>query len=215
MSGKAKAVARGFTWDDYRTWPADERWEIVDGEAYAMSPAPTLRHQDISREMTLQMGPFFAGRLCALYVTPTDVKLSDHDIVQPDLLVVCEKEKRKPTHIEGAPTLVVEILSPVTALHDRARKLRLYAAHGVREVWLVTPYPSAVEVFVLTGERYSLEAVYGKDETLASVAFPDLKVVLTKVFDFPLEPGEEPPMVKEGRPPPYGKRPVPQTSSVT
>jgi Uma2 family endonuclease len=166
-----------------------------------MSPAPNLRHQSISRELTLQMGPFFAGGACDLFVAPTDVKLSDEDVVQPDLLVVCEKEKRKPTHVEGAPALVVEILSPSTAFFDRAVKLDLYARHGVREVWLVTPYPASVEVFVLAGGRYSLARVFGKEDTLVSQTFPDLRIPLAKVFDFPLEPGEMLLTVRERRAP--------------
>ena len=80
-----------------------------------------------------------------------DSGLSEEDIVQPDLIVVCDANRIKPTHIEGPPTLVIEVLSPSTQAYDRVRKLRLFAASGVQEVWLVTPHPSLVEVLTLDG----------------------------------------------------------------
>ncbi len=123
--------------------------------------------------------------------------------MQPDIVVVCDQDRIKPTHIEGAPTLVVEILSPSTELHDRMRKLPLYAKSGIGEVWLVTPYPWLVEIFQLDGARYLFHGAYSKNDKLRSPTFPKLKVNLSKVFDLPLEPGEEVMMVKESRPP-YG-----------
>jgi len=136
-----------------------------------------------------------------LFVAPVDVRLSEEDVVQPDLVVVCEKEKIRPTHIDGAPTLVIEVLSPSTALLDRTRKVLLYAAAGVKEVWLVTPYPWLAEVFVLDGDSYKLRGAYSREETLQCVTLPRVTVELGPVFDFPLEPGEAVEMVKEGRPP--------------
>jgi len=204
MSEAAMNRTARFTWRDYRTWPADERWEIIGGEAFAMTPAPSTRHQKIVRRLTRLLDAHFAGHTCEAYVAPVDVKLSEEDVVQPDLLVVCEKDRIKPTHIEGAPTLVVEVLSPSTAVFDRVRKLRLYAASGVQEVWLVTPYPHTVEVFALDGDEYRLAGVYGREDSLQSRRFPDLTIDLDSVFDFPIDPGERIEMVKEGRPP-YGR----------
>lgn len=114
---------RSFTWDDYRSWDDKRRWEIVSGEAYDMTPAPTTRHQSALVELTSQFQTYFRGKKCGAFVAPTDVKLSEEDIVQPDLIVVCDRDKIQPTHIAGAPTLIVEILSPATALHDRMRKM--------------------------------------------------------------------------------------------
>lgn len=135
-----------------------------------------------------------------------DVHLSDEDVVQPDLLVVCNPEQIKPTRIDGAPALVVEIVSPSTTTRDRLLKLNLYARTGVKEYWIVTPWPSLVEVLVLEGVRYFVHKVFGKDQTLVSATFPELKIDLTGVFDFPLEPGEEPPVVREPPPPAYQAR---------
>jgi Uma2 family endonuclease len=125
------------------------------------------------------------------------VKLSETDVVQPDILVVCDLGQIRTTHIEGAPALVIEILSPDSTRHDRARKPILYAKAGVKEFWIVTPWPSLAEVFVLDGESYRMQAAFGKDDELRSVVFPDLRIDLRDVFDFPLEREEQPRVVKE------------------
>ncbi len=193
-----------FTWDDYKSWNDGKRWAIIAGEAFAMSPAPSLRHQSISIELAAQFQDYFRGKTCKVFPAPTDVKLSEEDVVQPDLLVVCDKNQMKGTHIEGPPTLVVEILSPSTEQFDRTRKLQLYARSGVKEVWLITPYPWLAEVFVLDGETYRLLGAYQEDEILESRTFPDLTIALAEIFDYPIDPSERIEMVKEGRPP-YGK----------
>jgi len=190
-----------FTWSDYRAWPDDERWEIVGGEAYDMSPAPLTRHQLIVSEIHLQVATFLKGHKCKALVAPIDVKLSDEDIVQPDLLVVCDPAQIQRTHIEGAPALVVEVLYESSLFHDRVRKMGLYARFGVREYWIVTPYPHLIEVYELADDAYKLRGGYTKGDKLVSPSFPELTLDLDRVFDFPLAPGEAVKMVKEGRPP--------------
>ena len=197
MSATSTAQNLPFTWDDYRSWGDEQRWEILDGEAYAMSPAPTTRHQYVHREIFSALCAHFRGRKCSAFSSPIDVKLSDVDVVQPDIVVVCRPEQIKRTHVEGAPTLVVEILSPSTAQRDRGVKMDAYAEAGVREVWLVTPWPPCVEVFVLDGPTYRRHAAFLETQTLKSPTFPELAVELAPAFDFPLEPGEEPPVVRE------------------
>jgi Uma2 family endonuclease len=203
MSESTANPRRRYTWADYQAWPDDERWEIIGGEAYLMSPSPTSRHQLILRELCRQLANHFKGKTCHLLVSPMDVVLSDEDIVQPDLLVVCNPSQIKRTHIEGAPTLVAEILSDSSTSRDRLLKLNLYARAGVKEYWIVTPWPSLVEVLLLEGTRYVVHKVFGKDDTLTSPTFPDMSVTLKDVFDFPLEPGEEPPVAKEPPAPKY------------
>jgi len=191
------------TWTEYQTWSDDQRWEIIGGTAYMMSPAPTWRHQGIIGELLRQMQPFFHGKKCQIGLSPLDVRLSEEDVVQPDLLVICDPNQIKRTHVEGAPTLVIEILSPSSASRDRLLKLNLYARAGVKEYWIVTPYPSLVEVFVLEGGRYVVHHVFGNEDTLTSPTFLELKISLAEVFNFPLEPGEEPPIVAEPPAPQY------------
>ena len=194
-----------FSWDDYRSWDDGTQWQIIDGEAFAMTPAPMPRHQRIQQEIGWHLENYFRERPCDVFPAPTDVKLSERDVVQPDLSVVCDPDQVKRTHIEGPPTLVVEIISPSTVTLDRVRKMNLYDKAGVKEVWLVTPYPWLAEVFVLDGGSYRLAAAYEKDGLLESVTFPGLTVALTEVFTYPIDPSEKVDMVKEGRPP-YGSR---------
>ncbi|MBN1671050.1 MAG: Uma2 family endonuclease [Kiritimatiellae bacterium] len=189
-----------YTWSDYRRWPRDERWEIVAGESYAMTPAPSTRHQQVVGEVFAQLHGHFAGKSCRAFVSPMDVRLTEQDVVQPDVLVVCAPDRVRRSHIEGAPTLVVEVVSPSSALHDHVRKMALYARAGVQEVWLVTPYPWLAEVFALDGATYRLAGSYTKEDTLESPTFPDLRIELAAVFDFRIEPGEEISLIKEGRP---------------
>jgi len=194
-----------FTWENYQAWPNDERWELIDGHPYAMSPAPGLFHQVLVTTLSRSLGNYFVDKECMLLLAPTDVKLSDCDVVQPDLLVVCDRSKLRPTHVEGAPDLLVEILSPSTAGYDRGTKLALYAKHGVREYWLVTPYPSVLEVLVLDGESYRVHKVYRSQHTLRSPSFPGLELPLERVFDFPIPPEEIIDEVRES-PGPYAAR---------
>lgn len=205
MSTASAKKKERFTWDDYRTWPDDERWEIIGGEAFAMSPAPATRHQLLVARLTSAFEVFLRGKKCQVYPSPVDLKLSDEDVVQPDLLVVCEQEKVKPTHIEGPPTLVIEILSPSTELMDRGRKLDLYAASGVKEVWLVAPYPSLIEIFVLDGGDYRRAHAFTREQEFSCPSFPDLRLGLDSLFDLPVAPEEKIRVVREGRPP-YGAK---------
>lgn len=191
-----------YTWADYQSWNDDKRWEIIGGEAFMMG-SPSSRHQRIVIEMCRQMANYYKGKSCQLFVSPMDVKLSEEDTVQPDLLIVCNPAQITRTHIEGPPTLAVEITSPSSTTRDRLLKLNLYARHGVKEYWIVTPWPSLVEVLLLEGGRYVVHHVFDKNDTLISPTFPGLQVRLADVFDFPLEPGEEPPVVHEPPAPLY------------
>ena len=203
MTEQALADDYHYTWDDYRTWPDDTRWEIIGGAAYAMSPAPLIRHQWIQQKLSYLLGSYFADKKCNVFPAPTDVKLTEEDIVQPDLLVVCDNNKIKRTHIEGAPTLVIEILSPSSVTYDRVHKMQLYAKSKVKEVWLITPYPWLAEVYALDGNGYRLSNSYEKTDILKSEIFSDLEIKLEKIFDFHIDKEEQISIVKEGKPP-YG-----------
>jgi Uma2 family endonuclease len=195
--GEPAQKIKHVTWNDYRHLPDEPRVEIIGGEMFNMSPAPSMRHQSIAGEMFFQLKGFFNGKPCRPFVAPADVKLSDVDVVQPDLMVVCDPDQIKETHVEGAPALVVEILSPSTHSHDRKRKMELYARSGVKEVWLVSPRPASIEVFLLDGATYRFVGIYEIADAFKSPGFPELKLDLEAVFDFPLEPGEPVYVVKE------------------
>jgi len=147
--------------------------------------------------MYSQLLPRFQGKPCSVFFAPLDVKLDDENCVEPDLFIVCDQRQIKRTHVEGAPKLVVEIISDSSVMRDRVRKMRLYARFGVAEVWLVTPWPSIVEVFLLDGMTYRVAGAYRKEDAFVSPTFPDLSLDLSRVFDFPPEPGDAIEVVKE------------------
>jgi Uma2 family endonuclease len=195
--------ADGYTWADVQSWPEDERWEIIGGVAYAMT-APTTWHQWLIGRLSDHIGRHLEGRECVRYMSPIGVKLSESDVVEPDVVVVCDRSQIKATHIEGAPALVIEVLSPSTMKHDRSRKMELYARNGVREYWVVQVYPACIEVLILDGASYRIAAVYEATETLTSPTLAGLEIDLKQVYDFPNEsPGIQ--LIKED-PAPYGSQ---------
>jgi Uma2 family endonuclease len=162
----AKRDAAYHTYADYLTWPEDVRYELIDGAAYLMAPAPTLDHQDIAGEIYFQLRRALAGKPCRAFIAPVDVRLpkaGEEDelvdtVVQPDVLVVCDRAKLDRRGVRGAPDLVVEVLSPSTASHDHVLKRRVYERAGVKEYWLVHPADRIVTIYRL------LDGEYGKPE---------------------------------------------------
>ena len=183
MGSTAKRHGAKFTFSDYRTWPDDERWEIINGEAYAMTPAPTLKHQKVVGNFHLKLAGFFSGKACTVFIAPTDVVLDETNVVQPDLLVVCDRSKLTDANIQGSPDLVVEVLSPSTSLKDKREKKALYERFGVREYLLVYPEDALVERFTLADGRYFQADILNWDETLTCSIFPELELNLWEVFD--------------------------------
>ncbi|MEX2445132.1 MAG: Uma2 family endonuclease [Alkalispirochaeta sp.] len=178
-----------YSWTDYLAWPEGERYELIDGVAYAMSPAPRRRHQETSRAIFRQMDSSLAGKPCQVYFAPFDVKLSaDEDdevptVVQPDITVTCDRAKLTEQGMTGPPDLVVEIVSPESGLIDRRRKFALYERFGVSEYWIVDQDEQVVEVYRLdNGGWYRRSGVFGPEDTVAAAAVPDLVVSLAEVF---------------------------------
>jgi len=172
-----------YTVQEYMTWNDDKRWELIDGVAYDMTPAPNIKHQTILGNLTHILGNHLQGKSCALFFAPTDVVLSEHDVVQPDLLVVCDREKITDACIQGAPDVVVEILSPATGRKDRREKRVLYERFGVREYIVLDPLNETVERLVLSDGRYGQPDVFGWDETMTFHVFPELELKLWEVFE--------------------------------
>ena len=145
------------TYGDYRSWPEDVRYELIDGVAYEVSPAPTLPHQDIAGGIYAQLIGKLGKGTCRAYIAPVDVCLpkgaeADEQIdtvVQPDVLVVCDAGKLSERGVRGAPDFVVEVSSPSTAGHDHVLKRRVYERAGVREYWLVHPVDRVVTIYRL------------------------------------------------------------------
>jgi Uma2 family endonuclease len=153
------------TYADYLAWPEDVRYELIDGRAHLMAPAPTLEHQDIAGEIYFQLRHALEGKPCRAFIAPVDVRLpkgedldeEDEEIdtvVQPDVLVVCDAGKLDRRGVRGAPDFVVEVLSPASASHDYLQKRHAYERAGVREYWLVHPTDRMLTAFCLVDGRY-------------------------------------------------------------
>jgi Uma2 family endonuclease len=170
------------TYRDYRTWPGDVRYELIDGTAYLMAPAPTRVHQEYVLEIARQVANALEGKNCRPYIAPFDVRLprsNEEDeqidtVVQPDLLVVCDPSKLDERGMRGAPDWVVEVLSPSTASHDQTLKLSAYERAGVPEVWLVHPTDRLVTVYLLEGSVYGRPTIH---ETVGELAVSTLSAI--------------------------------------
>jgi Uma2 family endonuclease len=177
-----------FSWQEYIAWPTEERFELIEGEPYAMSPDPRRRHQEISGEMFRQAANILHRGGRTIFPAPFDVKLSSDEeddaptVVQPDLTVCCDPEKLTEQGMTGPPDLVVEIVSPESGIADRRRKFAVYESYGVREYWIVDQDEELVEVYLHKEGRFSRAAVYAKDEDIASAVVPELTIELCDVF---------------------------------
>ena len=181
-----------FTYGQYCQWDDGERWELIDGVPYNMSPAPVRRHQGILMRVSLIVGNFLAGKPCQVYFAPFDVRLpdlSDQDdsdvltVVQPDLVVICDEKKLDDRGCRGAPDLVVEILSPSTSRKDIGVKFSLYERHGVREYWIIHPAEESLMVFTIGEDgKYGRPQGYGRGDLAASTVLEGLELNLEEVF---------------------------------
>lgn len=168
-----------FTYRDYRSWPDEERWELIHGIAYEMA-GPSRAHQAVVTEVTRRIGNFLDGKPCQVYVAPFDVLLPLSDemddkvntVVQPDVVVFCDPSKLTPSGARGAPDLCVEVLSPWNLRHDLDRKYHLYEKVGVREYWVVDPLGRCITIYTRSG------ATFGAGDYL-----PDDKPVKSTVLE--------------------------------
>ncbi|MGD9870585.1 MAG: Uma2 family endonuclease [Thauera sp.] len=172
--GLALRKEKHYTYADYLTWPDDARYELIDGEAFLMAPAPLIEHQEVAGDVYHQLRNQLDGKPCRPYIAPVDVRLPRKEetddaidtVVQPDVLVVCDPSKIDRRGVRGAPEWLLEVLSPSTAAHDQIAKRRTYERAGVREYWLVHPGDRTLTVYVLDNGQYGRPDIYElKDET--------------------------------------------------
>ncbi len=180
-----------YTYADYLSFDGDERMEIINGEIVMMA-SPSTTHQRISRELFKQLVNFLDGKPCEAFSAPYDVRLFERNgdepndvdtVVQPDILVVCDKSKIDDKGVKGAPDLVIEILSPSTQGHDSFIKLNLYQQAGVREYWIVDPETKTVKVFLLDNEgAYHTAKAYKQTDIAKVNALNGCFIELSKIF---------------------------------
>lgn len=180
-----------FTYKDYLGWEDGERWELIHGRPYNMTPAPSPRHQELSSELLRQFANYLLDKPCKVYGAPFDVRLPENDehdediqtVVQPDISVVCDSSKIDDRGCKGSPDLIIEILSPGTARKDMKEKYLLYEKSGVKEYWLVDPTAKTVVVFTQVAERrYGRPEVYSEEDTVEVVNLKGLLIELRLVF---------------------------------
>ncbi|MCR8633350.1 Uma2 family endonuclease [Paenibacillus radicis (ex Xue et al. 2023)] len=175
------------TYQDWLTWEGS--WELINGKAYNMSPAPTSLHQFIVGELHFALRTFFQNRSCYVFVAPFDVLLSESEeyespdhVTQPDLFVVCSKGQIAKNGCHGAPTLIIEVLSPSTALKDFNEKFNLYQKYKVQEYWIVDPGNRTAHVYSLQDGSYQARHLYTEQEAIQSIVIKDLQVPMSRLF---------------------------------
>jgi len=177
-----------WTYADYKAWELKprERYEIIHGEAYAMS-APNTSHQTILTEMVRQFANFLLGKKCRVYPAPFDVRLffkedeSDDTVVQPDITVICEKKKRGKEGCRGAPEFVAEILSPSNTAIETKRKFDVYHEAGVKEYWVLNSEDKTLIVYLFKGKKVTTHT-YGENDTVPVAMLKGLFIEMKTVF---------------------------------
>lgn len=188
--GLAQRDFEFHTYGDYLGWTDGIRYELIAGIAYAMSPAPTRRHQEVTGELFRQIADALEGTPCRPYIAPFDVRLphaneADDEVdtvVQPDISVICDKSRLDKRGCRGAPDWIVEVLSSSTASHDQIVKRALYERVGVREYWLVHPGDKVLTVYLLENGVYGKPALYELIGNTIVTTLPNITIDWARVM---------------------------------
>ena len=181
-----------YSYADYLQWRFDERVELLRGKIFPMTPAPNVRHQRVATAILGNLFIHFRGKECQLFSAPFDVRLYNrkkslkaskeiYTVVQPDICVICDQSKLDKQGCNGAPELVIEILSPGNSKREVNEKFELYQEAGVQEYWLVEPAEELVFVYVLN-EQEKYIGLKPAADFVTSPLFPDLTLDLAEVF---------------------------------
>ena len=180
-----KTNRRPFTYQDYQQLPEDDhRYEVINGELI-MTPSPVTAHQRVMRKLLTSLDKLVeAEALGEVFCAPFDVVLDNHNVFQPDILFVSHENAGIITekNIQGAPDLVVEILSPSSGYYDLIEKKENYARFGVKEYWLVDPKNEWVEVFVAVKGTFESQGRVSRGQSLQSSIIKNLEIDTVKIF---------------------------------
>ncbi len=180
-----------YTYADYLTWLDDKRRELINGFVKLMTPAPAMKHQNVSMNISYELKHYLKKKECKVFAAPFDVRLpntkkkDDHNIytvVQPDISVICDLSKLDDRGCLGAPDMIIEILSPSTLKTDLKDKYQLYEHFGVKEYWIARPEEKSIEKFVLNKGKYLQKGIFVEGDIVSPDLFPDLKIDVTEVF---------------------------------
>jgi Uma2 family endonuclease len=179
-------AVENYTYADFLEWDEDFRAELFDGEIVMMAD-PSTKHQRVSGELFFQIRTYLEGKPCGVFAAHFSVRLfpqkdqSDDTVFLPDMIVVCDSEKLDDKGCNGAPDLVIEIISPSTAKYDRIMKFRKYQSAGVREYWIVDPELKSVQVCVLENGRYVM-TMFDETEKASIAVLEGCEIDLQKIF---------------------------------
>lgn len=173
-----------FTYQDYLCLPEDKRYEIIEGEL-VMIPSPTWSHQTISMKIFRALADYVVGNdIGEVRYAPIDVILSEEDVLQPDILYIAKQRRGiiKEKGVQGAPDLVVEIISSTTRQRDKGVKRKIYAKYGVKEYWIVDPENKAIEVTSLGEKGLETIQVYPEGSILTSPLLKGFSLSIKNIF---------------------------------
>lgn len=185
-------TTRKITYEEYQALveSSDQRYELIDGEVYLLA-SPSYSHQVVVNEIAWRFHNFFKDNPCQSLTSPLDVRLfgfatkfeEDPNVVQPDIVVICDKDNIRDGKYHGVPTLIVEVLSPATRGKDLAVKLQLYLKSGVSEYWIVDPEERQVLHYSFTPEReVDKFSVCQEGDTVVSSVFQGLELPVQEIF---------------------------------
>lgn len=192
MESTAKNLQQKFSYADYLNWPEGERFELINGVAYDMSPAPGTGHQAVSGELFGIIWQFLKNKKCRAFSAPFDVRLPEmkettdtetFTVVQPDITVICDENKIDERGCKGAPDVVIEILSQSTAYRDETDKLLLYEKHGVKEYWIVNPDAKYIMIYRNNEKKFGKPEYLHDDDILESRVLTGLSFKLTDIWE--------------------------------
>ncbi|MDI3501428.1 MAG: hypothetical protein PWP22_1199 [Thermoanaerobacter sp.] len=179
-----------YTYADYLTWSEEERWEIINGVPY-LQAAPTWQHQAVLLELARQFANYLQDKSCRVFTAPFDLRIPEANekdeettnVVQPDIIIICDNSGLKKTGYYGVPELIIEVVSPSTGQKDKIEKFNLYEKAGVKEYWIVEPDEKVVMVFTLEEGRYGRPQMYSEEDKVKVSIFDDLVIDLKPVFE--------------------------------
>lgn len=180
-----------YTYKDYVEWSQDERWEIIEGIPFNMSPAPSTKHQEICMALSGEFYVYLKGKPCKVFPAPFDVRLPEKgesvdeasNVFQPDLVVICDPEHLDEKGCKRGADLVVEVLSPYTAKKDVIRKFQTYERFAIREYWVIRPDEETVMVYKLEEDKkYGRPEIYGSRDKISVGIFNDFTIDLDDIF---------------------------------
>lgn len=183
-----------YSYSDYLRWTFEDRVELIKGKLFKMSPAPGRAHQDISKNLFLLLGNFLRRKPCKVYSAPFDVRLPTkqkstddkliYNVLQPDIIVVCDARKLDDRGCLGAPDIVIEILSPGNNSRELRYKYDVYEIAGVKEYWIIWPESKSLLRYILGLDgRYVPTKMLTLGEQFETIILPGLLVEIDSIFE--------------------------------